>query len=312
MDTQLVKNILATITYYDVLDYPMTSFEIWRHMIVAPAQDHGTKTWRLDEVVIALDSSEVREYVDMKNGFYVLIGRKELISQRRQRELLSVTKMQKLQRYVRFLRYVPFVRMIALTGRLSYKNGEDSSDLDVLVACKKGHIWTGRFLMTLTTHVMGIRRHGDKHADRVCLNYYITDEALVVPTKDLYGAHEYSFIMPLFGYSLFEKFVQANTWIRQYKPQYMTRMCGNNFCQDFTKKKGRTKIFFEKIFFFPFIEKTLRTLQRNKILANPKTQLDGAVIITNDEHLVFLPKPHGPRVFEVYIKRYEALEIPWR
>ena len=42
---------------------------------------------------------------------------------------------------------------------------------------------------------------------------------------------------------------------------------------------------------------------------NPNTYKKGALILYNDKHLVFLPKQHGPSVFEEYKKRFEALEI---
>lgn len=311
MDRLLAKNIIATLTYYDVLDFPLTSFEIWRHMIWAQDGDHN-HVWTPSEVEATLAQSDVRKYIAEKNGFYFLHGRESLVKIRGQRERVSVAKIKKLKRYVFWLRCVPFVRMITLTGRLSYKNGEPSSDLDILVAFAHGHIWTGRLLFTIATHVMGVRRYGDKHADRVCLNYYVSDQHLEVPTKDLYAAHEYSFIVPMYGQAVFAEFVKANRWIRQYKPHYISENVESQWTQGdnaFCRLKRNAGEF---LFRATFIEDKARAFQKKKILTNPKTQLPGACIIAEDTHLVFLPKPHGPRVFDEYKKRYGALEIPWQ
>ena len=53
----------------------------------------------------------------------------------------------------------------------------------------------------------------------------------------------------------------------------------------------------------------MRKFQKDKILNNPKTKGLGALIIANDDHLVFLPEPHGPKVFSEYKRRFEALEL---
>ena len=312
MDIQLRKNIIATITYYDVLDFPLTSFEIWKHLVALPTEDGLQKSWRLEQVINELETEEIKEYILSLQGFYVLCGRKKLVESRRKRELISIKKIQKLKKYSRYLKMVPFVVMITLTGNLSYKNGNEHSDLDVLIACKYGHLWTGRFLMTIVTHLFGIRMHGDKHADRVCLNYYITDKSLEITTKDLFAAHEYSFIMPMYGMDIFKKFAKENSWIKDYKPHYQTKVLKTDLCEEDSSRAQFVRNTFESMFGFEFIEKYLRKIQQKKIESNPKTEYKGAMIEVSDKYLIFLPKPHGPEVFEEYKKRLTSLELPWR
>lgn len=312
MDLQLRKNIIATITYYDVLNFPLTSFEIWKHLVVLPTEYGIQKCWRLDQVINELETNEIKEYIVNFQGFYLLCGRKKIVESRRKREIISTKKIQKLKKYSRYLKIVPFVVMITLTGNLSYKNGTEHSDLDVLIACKHGHLWTGRFLMTIITQLFGIRMYGDKHSDRVCLNYYITDKSLEIPTKDLFAAHEYSFIMPMYGMDVFKKFAKENRWIKDYKPHYQTKVLKTDLCEEDSSRAQFIRNTFESIFCFEFIENYLRKIQQKKIKTNPKTKYKGAIIEANDEYLVFLPKPHGPKVFEEYKKRLTSLELPWR
>lgn len=310
MDTILYKNIIATIVYYDVLDYPLTTFEIWRHLIRAP-YDHAQTTWSLYEVCAALDTQYVRSYVNEKNGLFFLHGREKLLATRRKRELISMKKMRKLKRIALLLGRSPFVRMICVTGRLAYRNCDAKSDLDVLVVYEHGHIWTGRFFATILMHVFGVRRHGIHVNDRVCLNYHITTDSLEVPTKDLFAAHEYSFIIPIYGHEYFDAFTVANTWIKNYKPHYLFDhgVCFAGCASRGTIVGKHVQKIIEWILADKGMERRLRKIQEKKIMRNPKTHIEGAIVLHNERCLVFLPEPHGPRVFEEYKRRYDALEI---
>jgi len=308
VDKILYKNIIATVTYYDVLDYPLTSFAVWKHLIRYDG-DQSDDTWSLPKVISALNDPVIKQYIDQKNGMYFLRGRNYLVNLRREREFISIEKMRKLQHIVSILRISPFVRMICVTGRLSYYNCDDKSDLDVLVVYKYGHIWTGRFLITILTHLLGVRRYNEKIKDRVCLNYHITTRSLQIQTKDLFSAHEYSFIIPLFDTNFFHQFCRENSWIQKMKPHYNCDDPSHSLTMYDNRITLWVRGFFEMIFGDKGMEKRLQKIQYEKIKSNPKTARGGALIICNDENLVFLPQPHGPRIFEEYKKRFEALEL---
>lgn len=309
MNKILAKNIIATITYYDVLDYPLTSFEIWKHLIRSSA-DHSVDVWTLKEIIECLQTDNIERYAGEKNGMYFLHGREHLVSVRRTRENISLRKVHRLRRIVSLLRIAPFVRMMCVTGRLSYHNCETTSDLDLLIVYEGGHIWTGRFFLTILTHILGVRRYGDKTNDRACLNYHITTQVLTVPTKDLFAAHEYSFIYPLFdAQDFFAEFVKCNQWITSYKPHYATQDKRHRATLFDTVITRYMRSVGEWILADRAMERRLEKIQKKKIQENPKTRTDGALILYSDQHLVFLPKPHGPVVFEKYKERYDALEI---
>lgn len=309
MNSILAKNIIATITYYDVLDYPLSSFEIWKHLISAFPFGKKDKI-TLGDVIMCLSDEKIIAYVGEKNGFYFLCGREKLVDVRRDRELISLKKIKRLRRIVSFLRISPFVRMMCVTGRLAYNNCEQESDLDLLVVYEYGHIWTGRFFLTVLSHVCGVRRYGEKTKDRVCLNYHITTQSLCVPTKDLFAAHEYSFAFPLFdSKQYFDQFSAENKWIMSYKPQYTSFNKKHVLTmQDTLVSKGLRTVC-EWIFADKGMEERLKKIQREKIINNPKTRLEGALILFNQRHLIFLPQPHGPQVFEEYKRRFLALEV---
>src|SRR3989344_781711 len=305
MTKNLSQNILATVCYYDCLDYPLTAFEVWKYMIGITnyelneiTDDAGSEKFSLKDVINELEANDLKKYIEEYRGFYFLKGRKNLVPERIKREKISAAKIKKLRRVVWLLRLVPFVRMIGVTGRLAMKNAEEKSDWDILVILKGGKIWTGRTLVTLLVHLIGKRRHKNKIKDRVCLNYFITGDSLEISTRDLYSSNEYYFTFPLFDADIFKKFRLKNRWIKNFKPNYQPEEIGNLRIIKDSWLSRTSRTLGEALFGFDFLEKWLRKWEKGKIMRNPKTREKGGLIIASDEKLIFLPEPQGPEVFE--------------
>lgn len=307
----LTKNILATVCYYDVLEYPLTSFEMWKYLIRTGEQeaDSDNPEYSLAEVLKELNNNNniLKNFIEEYQGFYFLKGRRDLVEERVKRGKISALKIKRLRRVVWFLRFIPFVRMIAVTGRLAMKNAQTESDWDVLVSLKKNRIWTGRTLVTLAVHLLGQRRYGNKIQDRVCLNYFVTESSLEIKNKDLFSANEYTFCFPLFGSREYKNFQLRNSWIKKIKPNYYLTEEDNWEIIKGTRYSRLVRITGEKFFSWDFLENYLRTWEKKRIMRNPKTHQAGSMVEVSDEALVFLPNPQGPKVFEKFKKRVEGL-----
>lgn len=320
--TTLRKKILATVIYYDIIDYPLTSFEVWKYLL-ARNKEQETRNNAEEEIVIPelssdiklvdiikeLDNSEVRKFVGEFQGYYFLKGRESLVRQRIERNKISVAKMKIIRRVVRFLRFVPFVRMIAVTGRVAMKNAERKSDLDLLIVLEKNHIFIGRTLVTILTHILGKRRYGNKVTNRICLNYFITTDSLEIALKDRFAVSEYSFIFPLFNFSVFQKFQENNFWISNFRENYSLDSIGNikmikdSFLSRWVREIG------EKILGSEMIEKKLAQWETDRIAKDPRTHQDGSIIIADEDMLVFLPEPQGPGVTERFENRMKKISM---
>lgn len=308
MLSALAKNILTTIVYYDVLDYPLTVFEIEKYLIRTEAKKSGEReNLDLARIMSILDGEELKNLIEKHEGFYFLENRQDLVAQRIERIKNSEDKLKIIFRIARWLRWVPYLRMIVVTGRLAMKNAEKGSDIDVLIAIKNGRIFTGRLLLTLAVHFLGKRRHGQRIANRICLNYFITDNSLEIKLKDMFSASEYFFALPIYNSKTFLNFQKANSWIVDYKPNYFpAEILGEKVVEDsiyfrFLREAG------EKMLDYGWIERILKKWQLKKIEKNPKTKQAGSLIIVSDEALVFLPEPQGPKVFEKFSLKLEAL-----
>ena len=307
MSYHLSKNILAVVTYSDVLDMPMTSFEIWKHLI-AYERDNGLcdRPCTLGDIERTLKSEQLSSKIEEKNGMYFLHGRESLVTARICAEKISVKKLKRIRSLARWVACVPYVRMLGATGSLSMKNGELKSDWDVFVVMRQGKIWIGRTLLTGFLHFIGKRRHGKKIHDRMCLNYFVTDDNLEIGTKDLFSAHEYCFLIPLINFPLFQIFELKNRWIREYKPNFLPTLLPSLWMITESPFISRFRNSFECFFDLFHLERWLSKWQKAKIRRNPKTALEGSLIEATDQALIFLPSPRGPRVFQKFKERFGA------
>ncbi|MCX6762684.1 MAG: hypothetical protein NT093_02795 [Candidatus Moranbacteria bacterium] len=304
MQSQLSKNILNTIIYYDILNFPLTSFEVWKYLL-------AENSYTLGEIIESLEDDELKKYTEEFRGFYFLKGRKDLVARRIQNDKNSIEKFEIAQRAAQWLRFVPFVRMIALTGTLAMKNCEKNSDIDFLVILEKDRIFTGRLFVTAMVHFLGKRRHGEKIKNRICLNYFVAAESLEIQRKDLFAANEYSFIYPLFDNDVFQKFCETNIgWIKKIKPNWrIPDLKPARYCVEHSRISLSIQKSFESLINMmrgDRIESWQKHKQITRIERNPLTKKEGAYIEYTDENLIFLPEPQGVRVEKEFQRRLNS------
>lgn len=298
---RLSKDILDTVTYYDVFDYPLSVFEVWKHLLTL--QEESVRPSTYFEIRVTLKEHLDRGRLVFERGYLCLPHRTHLVAERIQKEKLSAAKLRRMQRFSQWLRYIPYVRFAGATGSLSLKHGNIGSDWDLFVVLRAGKIWTGRTILTGILFLLGKWRHGNKVKNRACLNYFVTDKSLEIGTKDLFSAHEYRFMIPLFDYPLFQKFELKNRWMARFKPNFSLSEIPPLWCARESGWAPKIQGVFETILDFFDVEKFLAAWQKKKIEENPKTRWEGSYIEANDRSLIFLPRPRGPRVYEEFKQR---------
>ncbi len=302
----LQKAVLTTVIYYDALEYPVTEFEAWKHLLT-PGGEGDFPSVSLFAVIRSLQELEKIGRIAYKQGFFILLGKEFLVEKRIQQEKEAVQKLKRASRLIRFCSFIPYVRMIAITGSLSMKQGDKQSDWDFLVIMKGGAIWTGRFLLTLWLECIGKRRHGKSIEDKACLNCYLADTHLEVPLRDLFSSHEYRFLYPVVGKNTFRSFELTNRWIGRYRPHFSLTEVAPVFMHPTYRWMDRLQGFLEASIPLRFLEPRLALWQKRMIERNPKTKLAGGFIEATDEALVFLPEPKGPQVFERFKERLSKI-----
>lgn len=321
--TLLQKSILATIAYYDTLDYPLTSLEVFKYLVnpfhiagfywrgeAEPKLFNSVELGRFSNITLAnirkiLESKEFKKFIGEKNGFYFLKGKEEIIRTRIDRQKIADQKWKKAKKIIRWLQIIPYLKMVAVSGSLALNNTKKKSDFDLLIVVKNKRIWLTRFLITLLVQLMGKRRHKNFTRDRICLNHYITDKSLEIRFKSLYNAQTYAHIIPALEIEphIYGKFQKANNWIKDYlvfwpelKSEHFKTLITNSLLISIAKIG---EVFLDNRF-GDFLEWLLKKIQKHSIEKDSLTYKKGGRVTIDDTQLEFHPDSPERRVLDKY------------
>lgn len=223
--TEIEKAILRTIAYFDVFNYPLTSWEIWKWIFWQSTESAPT----FFEVFTTLESdSLLNQKLERTRGFVHVKGRSELVALRQERYRLALVKMKKVKRFVKALRIFPFIQYIGVCNSLGLANARSESDNDLFIIAKPGHIWTVRFLTTAFARLRGIRPSASNRADTFCLSFFITTKALDLShlrfAEDPYFNVWLATLIPFFDpNNISDRLWAENVWIKKMLPNAIGR-----------------------------------------------------------------------------------------
>jgi len=306
MTKDIQKNILFTIAYYDVMDYPLTTFEMWRHLLDSK---NSRKQVSFLDVANALESENLKKIISQTDGFWHFRSRRsDLARDRRAKQKISAGKFKMIKKWLKFLDATPYVRAVFATGTLAMKRSKIGSDWDVMIVLAKDRIWIGRLFSTLVLHLLGKRRYGKRIKNRFCLNHFLAEGGLILEEQSFFSANEVSFSVPLLGGSQYKKFQQLNrTWVNSFQPNFSGDLAmGNVFLSPQLNRIVVKKFFelvFEKFLVGKFLNLTAKKFMIRKIQRNEKTHLEGADVRYSDQAMVFLPRPQRDKIMQKAISK---------
>jgi len=311
---ELEKQILATIAYYDIFDYPLTSNEIFSYLIIDKGRDHENK-YSLGDVLESLEKSEILKVkLDVKYGFYFLTGRVEIVMKRLERKKIADQKWKKARKIFWIMQIIPFLKGIFISGSLALGNSRQDSDIDLIIVAKNGRIWIVRTLVTVLTSILFVKRHGKVTRDMICLNHYITDESLKIPFESLYNAQSYIHLVNLYRHTeddnLFRKFQIENEWIGKYIENYKGLELGSARSIKRSLLLSSVSLFFSLFFsntLGNMLEKKLSEIQSMRIKNDPLCKKPGGRITIGDDQLEFHPDSHERFVIPEFNLRMERM-----
>ena len=303
----LEKAILATIVYYDVLDYPLTGFEVFKYLVnplhviaqiesVRNLQLEPLGEVSLEDVLKSLKNHSLEKFIGEKNGFYFLKGKNHLVKERIERQKIAAPRWKKIYKILKILQVVPFVKMIAVCNSLAIDNSKEEADIDFFIVIEKGRIWLTRFLITFLVWIKGEWRHKEKIANKICLSFYITDDALnleqiAIKPYDIYLANWVTQLKPVYYENqIYRDFVFKNLWVKNYLMNFGKIL--NYHRPEFKKNRflSFVKELSEKIlkgFFGNLIEKLLRFFQKSRISHKATQHEIPTAVIVSDKMLKF-------------------------
>lgn len=332
--TILKKAILSTIAYYDTLDYPLTSFEVFKYLVnpfhvasfyysgsdkIQSFESPSLKVDKFSKITLVnirknLEDREMKRFIEEKNGFYFLKNRKEIIRTRINRQKIADQKWKKAKKIIRWLQVVPYLKMVAVSGSMVLNNTREESDIDVLIVVRSGRIWLTRFFITALLQFIGRRRHKKFTKDRICLNHYITDKSLEIKFRSLYNAQTYAHIIPVLEVEkeIYEKFQKANRWVKDYlifwpemEIEHFKILKTNSFFRGFAKV-GEMSL---NNWFGNLLEKLFKRVQKRSIEKDPLTQKKGGRVTIDDTQLEFHPDSPERQTLDKYNKNMLYLGV---
>ena len=207
------RAIVSTLLYYDLFAYPLRADELVRFAHRVDASPRLTRR----------DIAPASDWWSSSDGYWFLRGRDDLVGLRADRQRVSTTKLAHARRWARSLQCVPGVRFIGITGSLSMHSATPEDDIDLLIIAARGRLWLTRALVLTALWAMHVKRADDGHSEhpnQACANIFMSEDDLALPDHNLFIAHEICQMLPLLGPDVYQRFLEANDWVRDFLPQW--------------------------------------------------------------------------------------------
>ncbi|NTU99333.1 hypothetical protein HGA64_05030 [Candidatus Falkowbacteria bacterium] len=274
--------IIKTISFFDVLDWPLTADEVRKNL------------WRKRSSLIEVEQALVRlnGKIESLEGFYFLPGRQVLVAERKKAYIRSWHKIKAAMRITKLLRYVPGVRLVAICNSVAIGNLKPQSDIDLFVITARRRIWLTRLLVTAVVQASGLRRHGKLVRNRVCLSFYVSEEDMglkkVTLESDPYFCYWLASLFVIYDFAdSASKLRESNGWLYDNLPNASEvrparRLTVNNYIANRLGDKLISSALFD------VFESWSRFFQLKKMHKNkPNHQAQGTAVVISDTMLKF-------------------------
>jgi hypothetical protein len=256
--TRLDEQILRTLLYFDIFNYPLKSEEVFKFLGIS-ALDKSVITSSLNNLCDQKIIFQFEGLFSLKNDHSSIERR---VNGNKEAEKYLILAHKKANVISKF----PFVRGVLASGSLSKGYMDKDSDLDFFIITAPDRLWIARTLLVLYKRVFLANSH--KH---FCVNYFVDENHLEIEEKNLFTATELATVIPLYGSRQYENLQGANPWLNEFFPNYTPRSIVDIPA---SKLSWTTKIFegFISLFFANTLEKYLqnKTLARWKRLYEKK------------------------------------------
>jgi len=205
----LEQSFLQSVLYAALFNYPLSSAQL-REALIGESADESALA------ACYARSPMLQSAIECADGFYFPRGQRGLLETRARREVSSRTLLTKLRGLQALVRRMPFVRMVALSGSLAHLNADDEADLDLFVIVAPGRVWSVTLTTLVIARLLGWRRH-------LCLNYVVSERALMVGPADLFSANQIIHLQPIMGAEAYRRFLDANRFVERFYPNFRPR-----------------------------------------------------------------------------------------
>jgi predicted nucleotidyltransferase len=203
------KDIIATLTYFNLFDYPLRKREIF--IFLGHCDD-------FHEFEMALNKLAGESVIYKIGEFYSLQNNYALSERRYKGNEKAASMLKKAEQAANIISAFPFVKGVAVSGSLSKHFADENADIDFFIITEANRLWIARTFLHLFKKLTFLFNK----QDNFCMNYFIDEAEPGILEKNLYTATEIATILPLHGARAFGIFYTVNDWARVFLPnKYM-------------------------------------------------------------------------------------------
>ena len=200
--------IIRTLLYYEIFEHPLTADELFYLL----PRNSITKA----SFLLILGQLSGTGPIRFQDGFYSLQQNDaDLAGLRLRRERLARRRLLVARFMAHLIKRFPFVRGVFISGDLSKGVANPKSDIDYVVVTAPGRLWICRTLLVAFKKIALL--NSKKY---FCLNYYLDTAHLLLDDHNYFTATEVAHLKPLFNSSLYLRYMNANSWIKSFFPNY--------------------------------------------------------------------------------------------
>lgn len=227
--TSLQIKLVEVLAYFDIFNFPVTENEICNLLGLSSLEF-------LQEIIPLLNQKTCFCHQDYYSACMQV---DELVTLRKQREVLAKDYFKQLKKYSRIISCFPFVRGVAVSGSLSKGVMQKDGDIDFFVVTAPGKLWLCRSLLILYKKIMLLNSH-----KYFCLNYFIDTNNLTIIDKNIFTATEIFYLLPVYSENnTMTDFFKSNGWALSYFEENTDRVSDY-----YVENNSRVKKILEKIF----------------------------------------------------------------
>lgn len=198
-------SIYRCLCYFNIFSYPLRAEEI---------QEYCDVELNKEEFYRALQELLGSKLVYQSMGYYSANENiAALISKRVFAENRFLRKLPKIRRFASLVAKFPFVQFVGISGSCAKGLFDEEGDVDYFVIAKPGKLWLCRSMLIVFKKVVLLNSR-----TYFCLNYFIDEDSLEIPDRNLFVAHELLAIAPVNNTALFKRFRKANVWANNFLP----------------------------------------------------------------------------------------------
>jgi hypothetical protein len=198
-----------SVIYASLFDYPLTLEQLRESLIGEVADEATLAEWYRR-------SPRLQSAIEQSDGYFFPRGQAGLLRTRHSREARSRRLLEAHAWVLWLVTHIPFVRMVALSGSLAHLNADAEADLDLFVVTTPRRVWSVTLTTLLLTRLLGCRR-------QLCLNYVVSERALMVGPADLFSANQIVHLQPLTGGEVYRRFIDENRFVERFYPNFRPR-----------------------------------------------------------------------------------------